>query len=220
MGDAPTGATETTRTRRPAATARARQREASRRRLLDAAFQSLIDNGYAGTTTAEIGRLAGLSNGALFNYFDTKDELIVTAVAELVPAATLHLDDSVIEAVQQAPRPVRAAVELVWLAMFAPVAVASAELYTAARTNPSLAAALAEVEPASRAELEQVTVRMFPALDGWEGLSALVTVVRSYVFGAAAAWHALGDHERFEQSRDLLADALEPILERALAGRR
>jgi AcrR family transcriptional regulator len=206
-------------TRRSKGEQRARQREASRRRLLDAAFQSLIENGYSGTTTAEIGRLAGLSNGALFNYFETKDDLIVAAVSELVPGAMVQLDDTVIDAVHGAPRPVRAAIELVWMGMFAPVAVASAELYAAARTSPRLAAALAEVEPAARHELEQVTVRLFPELAGWDGLPALVTLVRSYVFGAATAWHALGDQPRFEQSRALLVEALEPLIAEAATRR-
>jgi AcrR family transcriptional regulator len=191
---------------------RERQRVASRRRLLDAAFASLVDVGYAGTTTAAIAERAGLSNGALFNHFATKDDLLVAAVVELVPAANAALDDTVVGAVQQADDPVRAAIELVWLGMFAPVAVASAELYVAARTNSRLAAALAEVEPDARRALEEATVRMFPHLEGWSGLEALVTVVRSYVFGAATARSALGDQPRFEASRDLLARALEPML--------
>jgi AcrR family transcriptional regulator len=197
---------------------RALQREASRQRLLDAAFASLVDNGYGGTTTAAIAARAGLSNGAMFNYFDSKDDLLVAAVLELLPATNATLDATLVAAVHAAEDPVRAAVELVWLGMFAPVAVASAELYLAARTNPHLRDALRAVEPDSREALEAVTAQMFPGLADWDGLSALVTIVRSYVFGAASAETALGPHQRFERSRDMLADALAPIIQRASSG--
>jgi len=59
------------------------RREATRRRLLDAAVEELIQTGYIRLRTAEVCRRAELSQGALFKHFATK--------AELVGATARHL---------------------------------------------------------------------------------------------------------------------------------
>src|SRR3984885_8402275 len=59
------------------------RREETRRALLDAAVQSVIEVGFARTTTLEVQRRANVSRGALLHHFPSKAELLVAAVDHL-----------------------------------------------------------------------------------------------------------------------------------------
>jgi AcrR family transcriptional regulator len=59
------------------------RREETRRALLDAAVESLIEVGFAHTTTLEVQRRANVSRGALLHHFPSKAELLVAAVDHL-----------------------------------------------------------------------------------------------------------------------------------------
>src|SRR5499427_10914198 len=59
------------------------RREETRRALLDAAVESLIEVGFARTTTLEVQRRADVSRGALLHHFPSKAELLVAAVDHL-----------------------------------------------------------------------------------------------------------------------------------------
>src|SRR5215468_10776770 len=59
------------------------RREETRRALLDAAVQSLIEVGFARTTTLEVQRRADVSRGALLHHFPSKAMLLVAAVDHL-----------------------------------------------------------------------------------------------------------------------------------------
>src|SRR3954470_20396973 len=59
------------------------RREETRRALLDAAVESLIEVGFARTTTLEVQRRANVSRGALLHHFPSKAELLVAAVDHL-----------------------------------------------------------------------------------------------------------------------------------------
>ncbi len=45
--------------------------------LINAALKLFVDNGFHGTATSKIAQEAGVANGTLFQYFKTKDELII-----------------------------------------------------------------------------------------------------------------------------------------------
>src|SRR4029078_9745926 len=59
------------------------RRDETRRALLDAAVESLIEGGFARTTTLEVQRRADVSRGALLHHFPSKAELLVAAVDHL-----------------------------------------------------------------------------------------------------------------------------------------
>src|SRR5215831_6079633 len=59
------------------------RRAETRRALLDAAVDSLIDVGFARTTTLEVQRRAQVSRGALLHHFPSKAELLVAVVDHL-----------------------------------------------------------------------------------------------------------------------------------------
>lgn len=48
-----------------------------RERIINAALKLFVDNGFHGTATSKIAQEAGVANGTLFQYFKTKDELVI-----------------------------------------------------------------------------------------------------------------------------------------------
>lgn len=61
--------------------------------ILAAALQLFVDNGFHGTATSKIAQEAGIANGTLFNYFKTKEELILT----LYHSVLKEMDDFIME---------------------------------------------------------------------------------------------------------------------------
>jgi AcrR family transcriptional regulator len=56
-------------------TARERQREATRERILEAAVEAFAEKGFLGASTREIARRAGTNQGLITYHFRSKDEL-------------------------------------------------------------------------------------------------------------------------------------------------
>ena len=56
--------------------------ESRRRDFIEAAYQSLLEEGLAKTTIRGVARRAGYTSGALVHYFSDKDELIRQALEE------------------------------------------------------------------------------------------------------------------------------------------
>jgi len=61
---------------------RAREREARRRAILDAARELVRENGFGGTTTRQIAERCELSEATLFFYFSSKDEILISLLGE------------------------------------------------------------------------------------------------------------------------------------------
>jgi AcrR family transcriptional regulator len=57
-----------------------------RDRILSAAFQSLKDNGFSGTSTLEIATKAHVSKRELYTLFSSKDEILLACIAERASA--------------------------------------------------------------------------------------------------------------------------------------
>lgn len=57
---------------------------ATQARLLDATIECLVERGWAGTSTTEIVRRAGVSRGAQVHHYPTKEDLVLAAVEHLV----------------------------------------------------------------------------------------------------------------------------------------
>jgi AcrR family transcriptional regulator len=55
-----------------------------RQQILDAALDVFSRNGFAMATTAEIAHTAGLAEGTIYNYFDSKRELFIAVIRDLV----------------------------------------------------------------------------------------------------------------------------------------
>jgi AcrR family transcriptional regulator len=121
----------------------------SRNRILDAAVACLLEDGYARTNTLTIQTRAGVSRGRLLHQFPSKDELLVAA-AHHVCAARLAEAEAVERTLPSAAADpgarLDAVVELLWHTFHLPHFWAATELWTAARTEPALAAVIRPAE--------------------------------------------------------------------------
>jgi len=54
-----------------------------REKIIETALKLFVENGFHGTATAKIAKEAGVANGTLFQYFKTKDELVVVLYLHL-----------------------------------------------------------------------------------------------------------------------------------------
>ena len=116
-----------------------------RERLLTAALGSLVELGYARTTTVEVQRRSGTSRGALLHHFPTRADLMA-AVVELIGTQREAAMRKVLAATGPEPIGTRAGIALVRRMFSGPLYQAELELWSAARTEPELRAALRVVE--------------------------------------------------------------------------
>ena len=81
---------------RPAQARRTQEqrRTHTRKLLLDATIASLCELGYAGTTTLEVERRAGVSRGARIHHFDSKAALLAGAVDYLYDQLATQYDQA------------------------------------------------------------------------------------------------------------------------------
>lgn len=158
---------------------RMEQRERTREVLLDAAMMSLVEHGYAGTTTQRVQERAQVSRGALLHHFGSKAELFVAATQHIADRRLARIREIASQAQGQPnarPQVVRAMRDAMTGAPF----LAAMELWTASRTDPKLRAALLPAERRLGAALREVFDEYVPIDDPalarvrFESLLALV----------------------------------------------
>lgn len=157
------------RVKRALTPARQRRRQedrsaATRLQLMEATIASLIERGYARTTTVEICRRAGVTRGALLHHFDS--------LADLFAATLLH----VYELLRASPITKgrekvggREFIDGFWAHFSRPEYKAVIELWLAARNEPELGAA---VQPAILRIRDLADPRLNPRLSKALGRSS------------------------------------------------
>lgn len=179
------------------------RRETTRRKLLDATIEALVELGYAQLTTVEVAKRAGVSQGAIFTHFDTKEELMAAAVEHLFP----RIIQDYLAGVGARPSGrdrIAAAVDMLWAAYQRPELQAAVELYVAARTNAELRAALEAVDGPHRGNLHRVARELFPEAASHPDFEAVVELTIDAIQGSAIARVARPDHPALDRMRQVL----------------
>ena len=119
-----------------------------REQILEGARRCFAEHGYEGATVVRLEREIGLSRGAIFNYFPSKEELFIElAVRDNARMSEVWISDGLAAVV-------RAVVELdpAWLSVYL-------ELFRRVRNDPAFRARIEErqneVAPANRARIEE-----------------------------------------------------------------
>jgi AcrR family transcriptional regulator len=189
----------------PARRSQPQRRAATRARLLTATQAALVEHGYAGTTTTEVCRRAGLSQGALFKHFASKGELLASTAEQLFA----HLIDAYRDGLPRlagVQDRAEAAVQLLWEVFEDARLVAAIELYAAARTDRELACRLAPVAARHGENLHQLAHELFPEAAGRPGFDAVVSVVVQAMQGATLGSLASGERHTFAPMLGSLTD--------------
>ncbi|WP_367649049.1 TetR/AcrR family transcriptional regulator [Aeromicrobium stalagmiti] len=120
----------------PARVPQGERTRAMRLRLMEATVDSLVELGWAGTTTTVVSRRAGVSRGAQLHHFPSKQDLVVAAVEHL----TDRRRDEMRRSADQLPADgrTRGVLEILAAQFVSPVFFAALELWVAARTDAEL----------------------------------------------------------------------------------
>ena len=125
----------------------AERRRITRGKLLGATIESLIDVGYARTTTVEVGERAELSRGAQLHHFPSRADLLVAAIEHLADERSKEFEDALKLRLDAGDEPIDAMVDMLWKTFSDPLYWATIELMVAARTDPEL---LGKLDPFER----------------------------------------------------------------------
>ncbi len=121
----------------------AERRKQTRRKLLEAGTSVLLQQGAAGFSTVAVADAAELSNGAVFNHFNTRLDLLTAtvefALAELREAFAVEFSRVGADASAEE------LLSILWLCMKRPEQVAVTEVFALARANPELQEGLAPI---------------------------------------------------------------------------
>lgn len=157
---------------------------ATRRRVLDAALETLAAVGYAGTTTTLVAERAGVSRGAQLHHFPTRQALVSAAVQRLFADVTAWYEEAFAALSPDADR-VGAAIDLLWEIFQDARLAALLDLYVAARTDAELRAAIQPVAAAHQANVLGLARAYFPEAAARAEFDALLGVVLDALQGAA-----------------------------------
>jgi AcrR family transcriptional regulator len=141
----------------------AERREATIRKILDAAVESLVESGYAGPSMQLVATRAGVSIGGLFRHFPTREALMVAAAEDAMRqildryarafAALQPVEDSLVLALRLLRDTTRSRINQVWL-----------ELVHACRTDAALRKALKPLAKRYADEIERLARALLPDL--------------------------------------------------------
>lgn len=193
------------------------RRDETRRALLDAAVESLIEVGFARTTTLEVQRRANVSRGALLHHFPSKAELLVAAIAHLAEMRAVELKR--LSAELPADRRVdgkagatgepgasartEAVLGLLWQCFSGTFFQVAMELRTAARTDPELRPVLASAERVLRdGILAQARTLFGKEVAEHPGLPGALDLTLQLMIGAAMSAVLHGGDKRLDELID------------------
>jgi AcrR family transcriptional regulator len=198
----------------PTTTQRVPQEERTRlmrARLLEATVECLVERGFAGTSTTLVSERAGVSRGAQLHHFPTKNDLVVAAVEHLTEKRGAELTEAA-AALPDGPRHTRAVLEMLGDHFAGAVFAAALELWVAARTDPSLLAAVEPLEQRVGREIHRITVDLLGVDESLPGNRELVQATLDLVRGLGLASTITDDSVR----RAAILDRWSEVLEHAL----
>jgi AcrR family transcriptional regulator len=130
------------------------------RKLLTAAVEELLENGYVGLSTSAVARRAGVSRGAQQNYFPHKQTLVMEAVRHLGRLQR----EAVRERVQGVPKGrarVQAGLDVLFEAYGGPLFASVVELSLAARHDKVLHEVITSEERATSQAMQETARYIF-----------------------------------------------------------
>jgi AcrR family transcriptional regulator len=178
---------------KPARRTQQERRDGTQRKLLDATLACLGELGHARTTTTEIVRAAGVSQGALFKHYPTKAGLLAAAVEHLFEEVVSGYE-ATLAALPAEQVDAEAAFELLWTVYTGPRLTIAFELYVVARTDPTLQQSLEPVVRRHRAMLVEHARALFPlAAQGNAEFDAWVDLLMCSMEGLVIERFGAGD---------------------------
>jgi AcrR family transcriptional regulator len=137
------------------------RRSETQTRLLDATAGALADLGWAGLSTTEVSRRAGVSRGAQQHHYPTKMVLVAAALEHLLDKLRNEYHEAY-DALPDERRNVAGALDLFWDTIRQPPAMALLELALAGRTDETLRGLSADLNERVVRIVREVFDELFP----------------------------------------------------------
>lgn len=196
-----------------------RQRQAdrsreTRRKLMEATVDCLVERGWSGTTTVLVAERAGVSRGAQLHHFRTRGELVAAAVEHV---GTVGVGDMIAraEALSGSRDRTRAVVEFITEFFASPLFTAALELWVAARTDPSLTELVVPLQARLGRECHRIAVELLGADESRPGVREAVQATLDLARGLALANQLTDDSRRRRRIVAQWADMLDRALREA-----
>jgi AcrR family transcriptional regulator len=173
----------------PAHRTQEERRAETRGKLLDATIRSLLENGYAQTTTRTVAALAGVSPGAMAHYFPHRVDLLAAAMEQLVEQRIAVWREAADDLPTGASERIAALLDHAWLDFNGPTFPAFIKLWAAAADDPELYARLAESEERIARSITELAVAAFRELDAPAGSEGRLLVTLAAIRGLALTEH-------------------------------
>ena len=184
---------------------------AMRLRLMEATVESLVEVGWAGTTTTVVSRRAGVSRGAQLHHFPSKQALVVAAVEHLTDRRRVEMRRQ--EEALGEPGRIRGVLEILAAQFVSPVFFAALELWVAARTDDELRASVGPLERRIGRETHTYAVELLGIDETRADNRQLVQATLDLLRGLGLAASLSDDTRRRATVLDAWAAVLENELE-------
>ena len=193
-----------------ARTTQGERTRAMRLRLMEATVESLVELGWAGTTTTVVSQRAGVSRGAQLHHFPSKQALVVAAVEHLTDRRRDDMRRHA-EGLPEHDR-IRGVLEILAAQFVSPVFFAALELWVAARTDAELRKSVAPLERRIGRETHAYAVELLDIDESRGDNRQLVQATLDLVRGLGLAASLSDDAAR----RATVLDSWAGVLEREL----
>lgn len=118
----------------------------TRSRLLEATIESLLDVGYAATTTRRVTEQAGVSQGAQTHHFPRRVDLVASAFEQLATQRLGRFKERAADLPEDRATRLRALLDLIWEDFASPLFAVAVKLWVAAADDDELRERLVPVE--------------------------------------------------------------------------
>jgi AcrR family transcriptional regulator len=161
------------------------RRAATRGRLLRAATESLIEVGYAGTTTRRVTELAGVSQGAQTHHFPRRVELVTSAFEHLAAERMARFRDHAADLPRARDARLRGLLDLLWEDFSSPLFTVAVKLWVAAAEDEELRERLVPAERRIHEEMRAVAREAAGELGEEPGFDRMLAVAMNTAAGLA-----------------------------------
>jgi len=186
----------------------------TRTKLLDATIESLLEAGYAATTTRRVAEMAGVSQGAQTHHFPYRVDLVTAAVQRLADQRIAEIGSGVGDLPAAPADRVAAVLDGMWRDFSSDVFRVFVKVWVAAADDPDLHARLVPIERELDRSIARLVDQLVDGLAVTADMDARLTSVLATMRGLALS-HAFEPRAR---PRDQWSAVRPMLLEQLLAG--
>ncbi|CAM02519.1 TetR family transcriptional regulator [Saccharopolyspora erythraea NRRL 2338] len=185
---------------------------ATRRRLLEAAVDSLAEHGWTGTTVSVVAERAGVSRGAAQHHFPTREDLVTAAVSHVTDARISEIQEQITKLPRGKGR-TEGVVDILVRLYTGTVFRAALQLWVAASSDEALREQVVPVEARVGREAHRLAVELLGVDESVPGVRETVQATLDMARGLGLANVLTDDSRRRRGIVRQWARTLDAVLE-------